>query len=47
MLTSVDLDIESGTAAHYAAFVNRIRSHASGASKKYVGMQVKIQILFT
>jgi len=35
VLDGVDLDIESGTAAHYAAFVNRIRSHASGASKKY------------
>ncbi|KAK7682490.1 hypothetical protein QCA50_014290 [Cerrena zonata] len=35
VLDGVDLDIESGTPAHYAAFVNRIRSHASGASKKY------------
>ncbi|KAI0789960.1 glycoside hydrolase superfamily [Abortiporus biennis] len=35
ILDGVDLDIESGTAAHYAAFVNRIRSHASGTSKKY------------
>ena len=32
---SVDLDIESGSPAHYAAFVNRIRSHAQGASKRY------------
>ncbi|KAJ3484498.1 hypothetical protein NLI96_g5610 [Meripilus lineatus] len=35
VLDGVDLDIESGTAAHYAAFVNRIRSHAAGKSKKY------------
>ncbi|TCD63738.1 Chitinase 1 [Steccherinum ochraceum] len=35
VLDGVDLDIESGTAAHYAAFVNRIKSHASGASKKF------------
>ncbi len=27
-LNRIDLDIESGTAAHYAAFVNRIRSNA-------------------
>ena len=30
----VDLDIEGGTSLGYAAFVNQIRSHASGASKK-------------
>lgn len=30
----VDLDIEGGTSDHYAAFVNRIRSLSSGASKK-------------
>ncbi|CAL1717246.1 unnamed protein product [Somion occarium] len=35
VLDGVDLDIESGTPAHYAAFVNRIRSHSSGASKKF------------
>jgi len=35
VLDGVDLDIESGTGASYAAFVNRIRSHASGASKQY------------
>lgn len=28
MFDRVDLDIESGTPAHYAAFVNRIRSNA-------------------
>ncbi|TFK83741.1 glycoside hydrolase family 18 protein [Polyporus arcularius HHB13444] len=28
ILDGIDLDIESGTAAHYAAFVNRIRSNA-------------------
>ncbi|KAI9057443.1 glycoside hydrolase family 18 protein [Trametes sanguinea] len=32
VLDGVDLDIESGTPAHYAAFVNRIRSNA-GISK--------------
>ncbi|EIM91612.1 glycoside hydrolase [Stereum hirsutum FP-91666 SS1] len=31
----VDLDIESGTAAHYAAFVNEIRAKAKGDSKQY------------
>ncbi|EMD31467.1 glycoside hydrolase family 18 protein [Gelatoporia subvermispora B] len=35
VLDGVDLDIESGTPAHYAAFVNRIKSHADGASKQY------------
>ena len=30
----VDLDIEGGTSTGYAAFVNRIRSHATGASKQ-------------
>ena len=30
----VDLDIEGGTSTGYAAFINRIQSHASGASKK-------------
>lgn len=32
---SVDLDIESGSPSHYSAFVNRIRSHSQGASKRY------------
>lgn len=32
----VDLDIESGTAAHYAAFANEIRAKAKGDSKQYV-----------
>ena len=32
--TGVDLDIEGGSSAHYAVFVNEIRSLASGASKK-------------
>ncbi|KAI0351762.1 glycoside hydrolase [Trametes cingulata] len=31
VLDGVDLDIESGTPAHYAAFVNRIRSNANEA----------------
>ncbi|KAG6849009.1 hypothetical protein H0H93_012055 [Arthromyces matolae] len=35
VLDGLDLDIESGTSDHYAAFVNRIRSNASGSSKKY------------
>ncbi|KAL5535223.1 CHT2_2 [Sanghuangporus sanghuang] len=35
VLDGVDLDIEGGSSASYAAFVNRIRSHASGADKKY------------
>lgn len=35
-LCSVDLDIEGGTSAYYATFVNKIRSLASGASKKSV-----------
>ncbi|KIP11453.1 carbohydrate-binding module family 5 protein [Phlebiopsis gigantea 11061_1 CR5-6] len=35
VLDGVDLDIEGGTSTGYAAFVNRIRSHASGASKQY------------
>ncbi|EKM83457.1 hypothetical protein AGABI1DRAFT_66074 [Agaricus bisporus var. burnettii JB137-S8] len=34
-LDGIDLDIEGGSSAHYAAFVNKIRSLASGASKKY------------
>jgi len=35
VLDGVDLDIESGSPAHYATFVNKIRSLAKGASKKY------------
>ncbi|EJD04291.1 class III chitinase [Fomitiporia mediterranea MF3/22] len=35
VLDGVDLDIEGGGSGSYAAFVNRIRSHAGGASKKY------------
>ncbi|KAF5359163.1 hypothetical protein D9756_003174 [Leucocoprinus leucothites] len=35
VLDGVDLDIEGGGSTGYAAFVTRIRSHASGASKKY------------
>lgn len=35
VLDGVDLDIEGGSSAGYAAFVTRIRSHASGAGKKY------------
>ncbi|GLB36432.1 putative glycosyl hydrolases family 18 [Lyophyllum shimeji] len=34
-LDGVDLDIEKGTSAHYAAMVNKIRSLAKGASKRY------------
>ncbi|KAF9452543.1 carbohydrate-binding module family 5 protein [Macrolepiota fuliginosa MF-IS2] len=35
VLDGVDLDIEGGSSDHYPAFVNRIRSLASGNSKKY------------
>jgi len=35
VLDGVDLDIESGGGTGYVAFVNEIRSLASGASKKY------------
>ncbi|KAI0045075.1 carbohydrate-binding module family 5 protein [Auriscalpium vulgare] len=35
VLDGVDLDIESGSSTHFAAFVSQIRSHASAASKKY------------
>ncbi|KAL5495580.1 CHT2_1 [Sanghuangporus weigelae] len=35
VLDGVDLDIEGGSSASYVAFVNRIRSHASGADKQY------------
>lgn len=43
----VDLDIESGTGSSYAAFVNQIRSHAAGASKKSVNKKplIKLPIL--
>ncbi|KAI0819278.1 glycoside hydrolase [Trametes gibbosa] len=35
VLDGIDLDIEGGGTTHFAAFVNQIRSHASGANKKY------------
>lgn len=35
VLDGVDLDIESGSPAHYATFVNKIRSLAENSSKKY------------
>ncbi|KAI0275109.1 class III chitinase, partial [Gloeopeniophorella convolvens] len=35
VLDGVDLDIEGGSGTGYAAFVNQIRTHASGASKRY------------
>ncbi|KAG6896670.1 hypothetical protein C0992_006804 [Termitomyces sp. T32_za158] len=35
VLDGIDLDIEGGGTSYYASFVSRIRSHASGASKKY------------
>ncbi|KAG6848623.1 Chitinase 1 [Blastosporella zonata] len=36
VLDGIDLDIEGGgSTVGFAAFVNRIRSHANGASKKY------------
>ncbi|KAF8807244.1 glycoside hydrolase [Phlegmacium glaucopus] len=35
ILDGVDLDIESGPSAHYATFVNTLRSLAKGAPKRY------------
>lgn len=35
VLDGIDLDIEGGGTTNYVAFVNRIRSHAVGASKRY------------
>lgn len=35
ILDGVDLDIESGNGAYYPAFVEQLRSHFNGASKKY------------
>ncbi|KAF9042919.1 glycoside hydrolase superfamily [Panaeolus papilionaceus] len=35
VLDGVDLDLEGGNGAYFPSFVNRIRSHANGASKKY------------
>ncbi|KAH9885775.1 glycoside hydrolase superfamily [Cubamyces lactineus] len=35
VLDGIDLDIEGGGTEHFAAFVNRIRTLASGASKQY------------
>ncbi|KAI0303644.1 glycoside hydrolase superfamily [Multifurca ochricompacta] len=35
VLDGVDLDLEGGSPSHWSAFVTQIRSHASGASKKY------------
>ncbi|KAG8680715.1 Chitinase 1 [Ceratobasidium sp. 394] len=35
VLDGVDLDIEAGTGTGYVAFVNQLRSHFTGASKKY------------
>ena len=34
-MNSVDLDIEGGSQAHFPAFLNQLRSHFNGASKKY------------
>ncbi|EIW80174.1 glycoside hydrolase family 18 protein [Coniophora puteana RWD-64-598 SS2] len=34
-LDGVDLDIESGTPAHYAAFVNQIRTHELKGTRRY------------
>lgn len=38
--SSIDLDIEGGGSDHYSVFVNKIRSLASGASKKYVAFHM-------
>ncbi|TFY71204.1 hypothetical protein EVG20_g1816 [Dentipellis fragilis] len=35
VLDGVDLDLEGGSASHWPAFINQIRSHANGASKQY------------
>ncbi|KAF8531500.1 glycoside hydrolase superfamily [Gautieria morchelliformis] len=35
VLDGVDLDIEGGSSSGYAAFVNQLRTHFNGASKKY------------
>ncbi|QRV90694.1 carbohydrate-binding domain protein [Ceratobasidium sp. AG-Ba] len=35
VLDGVDLDIEAGTGTGYVAFVNQLRSHFNGTSKKY------------
>jgi len=35
VLDGVDLDVEGGGSAHYAAFVTQLRSHTNAASKKY------------
>ena len=35
-INSVDLDIEGGSTTFYDSFVNQIRSHAAGASKRSV-----------
>ncbi|KAG5729488.1 Chitinase 1 [Termitomyces sp. T112] len=35
VLDGIDLDIETGDSTHYAAFVNRLRSHTGKANKKY------------
>ncbi|KAF8350209.1 chitinase [Amanita rubescens] len=35
ILDGIDLDIESGSGAHYAVFVERVRSLAQGADKRY------------
>ncbi|KAJ3489443.1 hypothetical protein NLI96_g2139 [Meripilus lineatus] len=35
VLDGIDLDIEGGSTAHFDVFVNRLRSHMNGASKKY------------
>lgn len=34
VLDGVDLDIEGGSSTGYVAFVNQLRSHYSGASKR-------------
>jgi hypothetical protein len=33
---SVDLDLEQGSGSYWPAFVNQIRSHASGDNKTFV-----------
>ncbi|KLO12185.1 glycoside hydrolase [Schizopora paradoxa] len=35
VLDGIDLDVEGGGSAHYAAFVTQLQTHFKGASKKY------------
>lgn len=41
-LVRIDLDIEGGSSASYAAFVNQIRSLANGANKSSADVFLKL-----